>query len=199
MGRLAFVLADGGIGRVEIRYASSSDAEDEVDPLRPLSAAFLAGLLVDILGAEEVNFVNAHHLAEARGIRVATSSQSRHGDYGEYLEAVLEAEGGTVEVAGALLGEKHLRIVSIDGLDIDLPPHGTMIVLRNRDVPGVIGKGGSLLGSRDVNIADYRQSRRSPGGDAMAVVTVDGEVTLGTLDALRQIPEVHDARMVELD
>jgi len=199
MGRLAFVLADGGIKRAEIRYAGGTPDEDEVDPLRPLSAAVLTGILTDIVGGEEVNYVNALHLAEARGIRVATSQESRHRDYAEYLVATLEAEGGTVRVAGALLGEQHPRVVSIDGMDIDLPPHGTMIILRNQDVPGVIGRVGTLLGERQLNIADYRQSRRAPGGQAMAVVTVDGDVTQGALSALREIPGVRDVRMVALD
>ena len=198
MGRLAFALADGGIEKVEIRYAGEGPGDDDVDPLRPLSAAVLAGILKDIVGVEEVNYVNALHLAENRGIRVTTSTQSRHRDYAEHLTATLEADGGQVRIAGALLGEKHPRVVSIDGMDIDLPPHGTMIVLRNRDVPGVIGRIGTVLGERDLNIADYRQSRTAPGGDAMAVVTVDGDVDPGAVSALREIPEVRDVRVVEL-
>jgi D-3-phosphoglycerate dehydrogenase / 2-oxoglutarate reductase len=199
MGRLAFVLADGGIREVEIRYAGSEAERKGVEPLKPLAAAVMAGVLAEIVGRDGVNFVNALHLAKTRGIRVATSTDPRHRDYAEYLEASVESEGSTVRVAGAVLGERFLRVVSIDGMDIDLPPHGTMIVLRNQDVPGVIGRVGTALGEREMNIADYRQSRAAPGGKAMAVVTVDGEVGADTLAALREIPEVRDARMVRLD
>lgn len=197
VGRLAGALARGGIVGVDVRYAGAA-AEGTRDPLNPLSASVLTGVLSDILGAEEVNYVNALHLAEGRGIKVATSTQSRHRDYSEYVEAVVETDDGQARIAGALLGERHPRVVSIDGFDIDLPPHGTMVVLRNQDVPGVIGKVGTILGEQGLNIADYRQSRRSPGGEAMAAVTVDGEVTPAVLDALRQVPEVQDAYSADL-
>ena len=197
VGRLAGALARGGIRGVDVRYAGQA-AEESRDPLNPLSASVLTGVLSDVLGADEVNYVNALHLAEGRGIRVTTSSQSRHRDYAEYLEAVVETEGGEARIAGALLGERHPRVVSIDGFDIDLAPHGTMVVLRNQDVPGVIGKIGTILGEQGLNIADYRQSRRSPGGEAMAAVTVDGEVTPAMLDALREVPEVQEAYSADL-
>ena len=83
------------------------------------------------------------------------------------------------------------RLLNLDGIDIEAPLQGTLISLRNKDVPGVIGRIGTILGEHNVNIANFalgRPSRRGHGthGSAMAVVQVDGEVTSKVLDALRE-------------
>ncbi|NIP60228.1 MAG: phosphoglycerate dehydrogenase, partial [Gemmatimonadetes bacterium] len=142
LGRLACVLSSGGIDGVEIRYAGS-----EADGLKPLSAAVLSGLLSVALGDEQVNFVNALHLARERGIDVSTSRLSRRKDYSEFLQVELETGSGPLEVSGALLGDRHPRIVRIGEYHVDVVPQGSLVVLKNRDVPGVIGRVGTLLGS----------------------------------------------------
>lgn len=194
IGRLGFALAPGPVLAVEVRYAGES-----ADATKPLSAALLRGLLAGIVGRNDVNFVNALHLAKVRGIHVTSAVATRDPDYPELVELVLQAEGGVVEVAGTLLGERHPRIVRIDDYLIDLVPEGTMIVMHNRDVPGVIGKVGTLLGSLRLNIAGYHQSRLSPGGRALAAVSVDGEVTPRVIAALRELPEVSQVHMAELE
>ncbi|MEX0979450.1 MAG: phosphoglycerate dehydrogenase [Gemmatimonadota bacterium] len=194
VGRLAIALAPGPVRAVEIRYAGESS-----DATKPLSASLLRGLLARIVGPDDVNFVNALHLAEVRGIHVSTAVASRDPDYPELVEVALRAERGSVEVAGTLLGDRHPRIVRIDDYVIDLVPEGTMIVLHNRDVPGVIGKVGTLLGSLGLNIAGYHQSRLAPGGSALAAVSVDGAVTPKVIEALRGLPEVSQVHMAELE
>ncbi len=193
VGRLACALSRGGIKSVEVRYAGH-----EEEAIGSVSAALLTGLLTEILGHDQVNFVNARHLAEARGIKVASTTVSRLADYPEFLEARLESEDGDVRVAGALLGDRHPRIVGIDDFQIDMVPAGTMVVIWNRDVPGVIGKVGGILGSLGLNIAGYHQARLGPGGAALAAVTVDGEVTSAVLEKLRGLEEVTDVRVAEL-
>lgn len=194
MGRVALALSDGGASAVEIRCGGPG-----AESLRPLSAAVLKGLLSHVLGSEQVNFVNALHLAQARGIRVTTShTEPRHG-YGEFLEVVLEADRRGVRVAGALLGEQHHpRIVEIDGYELSVLPQGTLLVLRNLDVPGVIGKVGTLLGEAGLNIGEYYQSRLSAGGEALAAVSVDGPVGEDVVRLLAEIPEITSARAVAL-
>ncbi len=195
IGRVATALAPGGIREVDIRYAGGGE-----EAPRPLGAAVLEGVLAAVVGADQINYVNAFHLAEARGIRVETAHLDCRLDYPEFVEVAVVAEGGRVDVAAALLGQQHHpRIVRIDDYEVSVAPRGTLIVLRNRDVPGVIGKVGSLLGSHHLNIAEYYQSRMTKGGEAMAVVTVDGTVEREVLDALRGIDEVITARVVELE
>jgi D-3-phosphoglycerate dehydrogenase len=89
--------------------------------------------------------------------------------------------------------------VQIDDFRVDVAPRGTLLVLRNHDVPGVIGRVGTLLGNAGINIAGYHQSRLDAGGDALAVVNVDGRVDPTVLDALGKLPEVKSVRQVQLD
>jgi D-3-phosphoglycerate dehydrogenase len=193
LGRLASVLAPGGIRGLGIGYAGG--ASEGVNALAPYT---LMGLLGAILGDDQVNFVNAPWLAEQRGITVSQHHLARRSDYSEFLEIVLRTDAGQVKLAGALLGDKHPRIVRIDDYHVDVEPRGSLIVIRNRDVPGVIGRVGSLLGDAGLNIAGYHQARQSAGGDALAAVAVDGRVDRDVIARLKALPEITDARVVEL-
>jgi D-3-phosphoglycerate dehydrogenase len=102
-------------------------------------------------------------------------------------------------VAGALLSETHPRVVRIDGFHVDVPPRGTLVVLRNRDVPGVIGRVGTVLGNNGINIGEYHQARLEAGGEALAAITVDGRVNANVIEQLRALPEVVDIRQAQLD
>ena len=109
-----------------------------------------------------------------------------------------QAEWGDRRFAGALLGETHSRIVRIGEFHVDIVPAGTLIVLRNRDVAGVIGRVGTLLGDHGINIAEYHQARQAKGGDALAAVAVDGDVDTAVRDALLELDEVSKAVVVRL-
>jgi D-3-phosphoglycerate dehydrogenase / 2-oxoglutarate reductase len=142
--------------------------------------------------------VSAGHLANQRGIRVARTQLSQDSDYTEYVEVVLQAENGDLRLAGALLGEAHPRVVRIEDYRVDIVPAGALIVLRNHDVPGVIGRVGTILGDHDINIAEYHQARMSKGGQALAAIAVDGEVGADVREALLELPEVSSAVVVRL-
>ena len=106
-----------------------------------------------------------------------------------------------MRVAGALIGDSHGRVIRIDDYHVDVTPEGWMLIIRNQDVPGVIGRVGSALGSAGINIASYHQSRRvSPGGtgdnNALAAINVDQALTNGVLDKLQALPDVVDVRLV---
>lgn len=193
LGNLASAMAPGGIQSLDVRYAGASD-----EALKPLTAYVLMGLLRPVLGAEHVNFVSAGHLAEQRGIKVARTQMSEHADYTEYVELAIKAERGELRLAGALLGDAHPRIVRIEDYHVDIVPTGTLVVLKNKDVPGVIGRVGTILGDHGMNIAGYHQSRLSKGGDALAAVSVDGDVDQAVREALLELPEVSAAVVVRL-
>lgn len=195
IGRVAAVLGWGGMRRVEVCMAGSDE-----DVLRPLSAAALAGMLTPVVGRRNVNYVNALHIAESRGIEISTALLPARQDYTEFLEVVLETDDQRVRVAGALLGDQHHpRIVQIDDYDLSVKPEGCLLILKNKDVPGVIGTVGTLLGTHGLNIAEYVQSRNSEGGEVMAAVTVDGRLGSEILAALREQDDIFDARAVYLD
>ena len=194
LGALAAALAEGGIARVEVRYAGSA-----ASGLRLLTATVLCGALSRVVGSSAVNTVNALHVAAAHGIRVDQIHLDSRGVFAEQLEIRATTDAGETRVAGALLGDTHPRIVRIDDFRVDMVPRGTLLVLRNQDVPGVIGSVGTLLGKAGINIAGYHQSRLDAGGDALAIVSLDARVDPAVLDALGRIPEVHRVRQVQLD
>ncbi|MCH7565063.1 MAG: ACT domain-containing protein [Gemmatimonadetes bacterium] len=142
--------------------------------------------------------MSAAHMAQQRGIGVSRAQLARRTDYTEFVEIVVKAERGDLRFAGALLGETHSRIVRIGEFHVDIVPAGTLIVLRNRDVPGVIGRVGTLLGDHGINIAEYHQARQAKGGDALAAVAVDGDVDTAVRDALLELDEVSKAVVVRL-
>jgi D-3-phosphoglycerate dehydrogenase len=195
VGRVVGVLGRGGMRRADISVAG---LDEEI--LGPLTAAAMTGMLTPVLGARNVNYVNPLHLAEGRGIQITTTLQPPRTDYAKFVEIVLETEDQTVRVAGALLGEQHHpRIVQIDGYELMVQPAGCLIVLRNNDVPGVIGRVGTLLAAHDLNIAEYIQSREAKGGLALAAVSVDGRVSPEFLATLSEDEDILDARAVYFD
>jgi D-3-phosphoglycerate dehydrogenase len=197
LGFLGRALAHGGIRGVEVRYSGSSD-----EALEPLAAYVLVGLLENVIGRDQVNFVSAGHLARQRGMAVARTRLSEDADYAELVELVVRTDTDTdtdaLRLAGALLGDAHPRIVRIGDFGVDIVPGGTLVVLRNQDVPGVIGRVGTLLGDHGINIAGYHQGRLSKGGDALAAISVDGEVNEDVRAALLDLPLVSEAVVVRL-
>lgn len=193
LGHLACALAAGAVEEIEVRYAGESD-----EALEPLTAYVLMGLLANVLGSDEVNFVSAGHLAKQRGIGVARTRLSQHADYTEFVEIAVRAERGDLQLAGALLGDAHPRVVRIADYHVDVVPSGTLIVLKNHDVPGVIGRVGTILGDHDINIAEYHQARLSKGGEALAAISVDGDVGGAVREALMELREVSKAVVVKL-
>ena len=193
LGLLACALARGGIKGIEVRYSGESE-----EVLSPLTAHVLMGLLKNIIGARSINLVSAGYLARQRGIDIALAHLSRRTDYSEFVEVIVKAEGEDLRLAGALLGDMHPRVVRIRDYHVDIVPDGTLIVLRNQDVPGVIGRVGTLLGAHSINIAEYHQARLTMGGDALAAIAVDGKVDSTVRDALMELQEVSAAVVIRL-
>ncbi len=193
LGRLACTLAAGAIERIDVRYAGAAD-----DGIGPLTAAVLVGVFDQIVGRGDINLVNAMLIARTRDVAVNSTRLARHPDYGEYVEVEVSS-AGKICVAGALLGTAHPRIVRVGDFRVDIRPRGALVILRNNDVPGVIGRVGSLLGAVGINIAEYHQARLIEGGEALAAISIDGWLDDASLDELRSLPDVREARQVRLD
>lgn len=192
LGQLGRALA-GSVDALEVRYAGSAAEE----ALRPVAAATLVGMLTAIVGRGGVNMVNALHLAESRGIRTSRVLLRPDSDHAEHLEIRLSGGGMETRVAGALRGD-HPRIVRINAYPVDVRPAGVLVILRNRDVPGVIGRVGTVLGDAGVNIAEYHQGRLEAGGDALAAIAIDDRLPDDVIAALGQLPDVVSIRQVDL-
>lgn len=172
------------------------------EPFRvPVTVAVLKGVLTTFLG-EGVNYVNSERIAEQRGIEVVRSTHSAPGDYPHLVSVTLSGGGRTVEIDGTLFRERDPRVVRLGGYPLEFRPEGRLLFLENADVPGVVGKIGTLLAGAQVNIADIHLARRPKEGsgerEALAVLRVDQTPDDELVSRLAALPEVHSVRSVDL-
>jgi D-3-phosphoglycerate dehydrogenase len=164
------------------------------DLLRPVAVAAVKGALSEH-SPEAVNYVNALHVAWDRGLSV---SETRHEDPGNYVRSIrvtLRGERGGTRADATLFSGRDARVVAVDDLPLEFRPEGTVVYLKNRDVPGVVGSVGTILGEGGVNIANFSLARGA-GGRAAAVIAVDSAPPPETLDRLRRAPAVEEVRVV---
>jgi D-3-phosphoglycerate dehydrogenase len=195
LGALFTGLASGIADALEVSYEGEIADYD----CRVLTLAILRGVLAPVVD-EPVSFVNAPQLAAQRGLtyRETTSSSAR--DYVNLVTLRGTVGGDPVHVAGTLYGKREApRIVGIADHIVDLPPSSHMLVVRNADVPGMIGTVGTILGDADVNISDMDVGKSPTGEAALMVLTVDASVPPPVIEQLRAEPGVVDARAIELD
>ena len=182
------LLADRGAGAVEQLTVTHGREFADADTL--LAAAAAEGLLAAIMGGDRINLVNARARATERGIALATVP-ALDGEDATTVRATVRSNGRQMTVGGVALPGVAPRLTRIGDFKVDVAPRRTLIVLTNADVPGVIGRVGTVLGDAGVNIAEYHQARLSQGGEALAAISVDGEVP----EALRRrLLEIHDVR-----
>jgi D-3-phosphoglycerate dehydrogenase / 2-oxoglutarate reductase len=181
--------------RIESFNINYSGKVNEVDTTA-ITRAVLKGFLRSA-GGSEINEVNAPALAETLGLKVSESRLSAPGDYTEMLELCAVGEGKTVSVGGAFFGVTP-RIVSINSRPVEARPHGVVLVLENRDRPGMVGRIGTLLGEHGVNIATMSLSRNQAGGTALTVLNLDTVPTAELLDQIQASDDIHSAHVIQL-
>jgi D-3-phosphoglycerate dehydrogenase len=138
-------------------------------------------------------------LAAERGITVEESRTSESSGYSGLLRLSLETDQGTMTLAGTLVGSDRPRLVEVDGLAIESEVEGHLLFFRNLDLPGVVGKIGTILGRAGVNIADLRLGRlRGDDREAVSIINVDHPVRQETLAEIRGVEEILFARAVEV-
>ncbi len=173
-------------------FALTLQGEISEAPPEPLVRAFLSGLL-QATTDRRVSVVNADTIARELGVHV-----DAHGERGNSIYASsLRISGGRTSITGTSVSGT-ARIVEVDGYEIDATPVGAMLITQHRDVPGMIGKVGTLLGQQNVNISTMQVSRNAIGGDAIMVLSVDRPVDEATIDALRKIPGINSVRSLAI-
>ena len=197
-GRLGSFLAQAGksgIESINLTYGGAL-GEAKTDLVRN---AAIEGLLQ---GSENVNRINAAAVAQERGIRIHEEKQENHrGGRASVLTVELHAAAGTSRASATVIHGEQPRLLEFDGIDIETPLEGNLLVCRNLDVPGVIGRIGSILGDHGVNIANFALGRQRTGPkpvQALAVVQVDAPVQGAVLEALKTIEALLEARPVSL-
>ena len=192
LGLLASQVLSGPVNRAAIELHGIEERLTKI-----LSVAALKGLLAPHL-SESVNFVNAEQLAQNRGIAISSTTHPSQQDYTNLI--TFRASSGRDEfcVSGTVFSEKNPRVVSVNNFRVEFKPDGYLIYIINKDVPGVVGKVGTLLGDREINIAEYNLARSTHGGKAMAIITVDTPLDPETLNFLRSFKEMEEVKQVKL-
>jgi len=211
LGAFLFPAAEGNLESIHIAY-NGRIATGKTDLIRNAALAGIFAASED--GTPAVNRINAAAIAQERGIRIQEDKKEFvPGGSGSVLRLVLHyavAAGGNADTSASatVLHGTSPRLLSYDGIDIEAPLNGTLLVIRNLDVPGVVGRIGTILGEQQVNIANFALGRSSssgsqkiPEGQALAVVQIDvpGSVAAGdVLSALKQVEAIASARLVQL-
>src|SRR6266702_4571980 len=192
---------DGNLESIQITYAGRL-AQGKTELIRN---AAICGVFAN---SEVVNQINAAAIAQERGIRIQEDKKEfTTGGTGSTLKIVLHSSGGDASASATVLHGNSPRLLTYDGIDIEAPLNGTLVTIRNRDVPGVIGRIGTILGEHSLNIANFAlgrstRSQRVPQGHALAVVQIDVENTsdaAAAVEALRKVEAIVSVRLVELE
>ena len=201
-GRLGAFLAQASARSIEnIHLIYGGELTESKTEL--IRNAAIAGLLQ---GSENVNRINAAAIAQERGIRVHEDKQegtqlSGRGGAATILAIELHSASGTSHATATVLHGSQPRLLEFDSIDVEAPLEGNLLVCRNIDVPGVIGRIGTILGQHGVNIANFALGRDRSGAQpvqAISVVQVDAPVSNTVLEALRTIEALLDARLITL-
>ena len=184
LGRFLGQLDTEGLTAVKLEFEGKAAGLND----QPILASALAGVLGPKM--DSVNMVNAAALAHSHDIAVATVRHDRRCDYESLLRLTLSYKAGERMVCGTLVGGDKARLVEVQGISVESAFTENMLYLRNYDKPGFIGALGSMMGELGVNIATFHLGRKEAGGEAVALIEIDGSVTHDTLQSIRAMPQV---------
>jgi D-3-phosphoglycerate dehydrogenase len=188
LGSFAGQLTETGISKVHLSYEGAVAQMNT----KALTSAALAGLLRPMLG--DANVVSAPVVAKERGIVVEETTREMAGDYESLITVTVVTETQTRSVSGTVFADGRPRIVNIKGIRMDAEFGPSMIYITNLDKPGFIGRFSSMLGEAGINIATFHVGRETPGGNAIALIEIDGDLPDDVLAKVRALPQVQSAR-----
>jgi D-3-phosphoglycerate dehydrogenase len=193
LGGFIAQIFDGSMKVITIEYRGTVTELS----LEPMTIGVLKGILTPIL-EETVNFINAPFIAKERGIEVKEITSDDGGDYHSMLIVTARSAKKECTVSGILHGKKDPRIISVNEFTVEIIPEGEMLVLSNKDKPGVIGNIGTLLGDNKINIARMHFGRAARGGKAISVVSIDTPVSDDILSQIKKMPNVLSLNQIHL-
>ena len=188
LGSFAGQLTETGIEKVTIVYEGAV-AQMKV---KALTSAALAGLLRPML--QDVNVVSAPVVAKERGMVIEEITREGECDYESLITVTVTTERQTRSVSGTVFADGRPRIVNIKGIRMDAEFGASMVYITNLDKPGFIGRFSSTLGEAGINIATFHVGREAPGGQAVALIEIDGELPAEVLARVRALPQVQSAK-----
>ena len=191
LGSFVGQVTDSPVKKVEILY----DGHVSSMNTKALSSAVLAGLLR--AQVSDVNMVSAPVMAGERGIKLTEMTREKSGVFEGYIQLNVMTDEVTRSIAGTVFSDGKPRFIQIKGINMEAEAGEHMLYTTNRDVPGIIGKLGSLFGEEGINIANFYLGRDHAGGDAIALVELDNAVPDAFLEKLESTPEIDSAKKLE--
>jgi D-3-phosphoglycerate dehydrogenase len=188
LGSFAGQLTETGIKRVQISYEGTVAQMNT----KALTSAAVAGLLRPML--QDVNVVSAPIVAKDRGIIIEETRREAEGDYESLISVTVVTDRQTRSVSGTVYADGRPRIVDIKGIRMDAEFGPSMLYVTNQDKPGFVGRFATLLADAGINIATFHLGRDSAGGNAIALVEIDGTVSTEVLARVGQIPNVQQVK-----
>jgi len=191
LGKFIVQWSEGRINRLKISIKGEISRHH-----KPIVSSVLKGIL-SFISDIPINIINASYIAKEKGIHVETTTSEESKDFKNIIrvESVLAKKS----VCGTVFEEQLLRIVAINDYSLDIEPEGIMLVFENEDVPGVIGKVGTILGKNNINIAGFELGREKKGGKALGVLTLDDEVSKNIIEELLRIPQILSVKQIKLE
>jgi len=191
MGLLQSQLVEGAIEKTEI--SCYGEAEDS----KSISLSFLKGVLSNITD-NRVNFLNASSIANERGIIYSHSYSTDKIPYTNKIQSIVYSENETFSVSGSVFSNNFIRITEIMGFAVDLRPEGRMLFIKNKDVPGVIGKIGTVLGEKNINISGYLLSKVEDKDFAYSIIRIDNKIPEEIISILLEIEDLIEIKQLNL-
>jgi D-3-phosphoglycerate dehydrogenase / 2-oxoglutarate reductase len=192
MGRLARQLTDFNPSLMRMTV-SGKDLEEQFPMLK---AAYFKGYFEETT-EERVNYVNAVTIAEAHGVELEPIMDPAHETYSHLLKMEIYGDGVPVSLSGTLFALR-TRIVEMNGYPMDIEPEGIMLLIRNKDRPGVIGFVGGVLGQAGINVARWELGRKELGGEALGILKLDQGLAAGTLAKLESHADISQIKELNL-
>ena len=193
LGRILAQINEGQLECISVEYNGGLASH----PSAPLTAAVLKGIMATI-SDDVVNIVNAPLFARERGIRVDELKSSEHGSYSSLITVVYQTTRARRVIGGTLFGKSEPRVVRLDDYSFEAVPEGHMLFYVNDDIPGIIGRIGSVMGRHQVNIGRMSCGRREVGGKALTILNVDGPVPDEVLEEIVSQRNISWAKRVSL-
>jgi len=187
LGSFAGQLVETALRSIHIEYEGTIAKLNT----KPINAILLQGVLSEL--DENVNMVNAAHIAKERGISVKETKFDREGNYKTLIRLKVETEKGMNVFAGTLFDGDKPRIVEVNGVKLEATLADVMLYSTNEDKPGFIGNLGRILGERGINIAHFHLGRNEEKTEALALVTVDNAIPAAVLEQIKKLPSVNRA------
>lgn len=193
LGAFAVQLTDAPVVKVKVTIYGDLASVDT----KMLTVSALMGVLSNLSG-EQPNIINAEMIAKEKGIQVMESKIEDSERYVNMISISLQSDGVNREVRGTAFPSSEPRLLGIDDYDLDMPLEGDFLMSVHADVPGIIGRIGTMLGNRNINIARMGLGRDQKGGRALMLVAVDNPVTEDTVKDLASIEGFEEVRSIEL-